>query len=132
MGSRPDAREAGGIGQSRSMDAIEANTDPEGYAGRILVRDGAIVVEMRGEVDVASCDRVEADVLAAERAGPGDVVLDLRRVHFMGSVGIAVLISASLRLHEAGRALVVVPGAACGRLIDLVGLRDHLILRPRP
>jgi anti-anti-sigma factor len=107
----------------------EILSDSEGYDSRIVEADGAVVLEMRGEVDLGSRERAEADLLAAERATSGDVVLDLRRVHFMGSVGLGVLISASLRLQESGRALVLVPGDACGRLFELAGLTDRFTVR---
>lgn len=107
----------------------EILADSEGYDSRILRTEGTVVLEMRGEVDLGSRGRAEADLLAAERACSGDLVLDLQRVHFMGSVGLGVLISASLRLQEAGRALVLVPGEACGRLIELAGLADRFTMR---
>lgn len=107
----------------------EILADSEGYDSRIIRTQGAVVLEMRGEVDLGTRERAEADLLAAESVCSGEVVLDLRQVHFMGSVGLGVLISASLRLQEAGRALVLVPGEACGRLIELAGLTDRFIIR---
>jgi anti-anti-sigma factor len=107
----------------------EILSDSEGYDSRIVETDGAVVLEMRGEVDLGSRERAEADLLAAERATSGDVVLDLRLVHFMGSVGLGVLISASLRMQESGRGFVLVPGEACGRLIELAGLTDRFTVR---
>jgi anti-sigma B factor antagonist len=107
----------------------ETLSDAEGYDSRILEVHGEAVLEMRGELDLASRERAEADLLAAERATTGDVVLDMRQVHFMGSVGLGVLIAASLRMQEAGRSLVLVPGEACGRLIELAGLTDRFTVR---
>jgi anti-anti-sigma factor len=53
--------------------------------------DGTIVVEIRGEVDVASTDRLRLVLRDAARIRPTAVIVDLLYVTFIDSTGIGAL-----------------------------------------
>lgn len=53
--------------------------------------DGTIVVEVRGEVDVASTDRLRRVLQDAARIRPKAVIVDLLYVTFIDSTGIGAL-----------------------------------------
>jgi anti-sigma B factor antagonist len=80
------------------------------------------VVVATGEIDLASAPRLEA---ALQAFAAQDVYLDLRRVDFMDSAGLKVLINERARLEDTGGALKLVVGEGpVIRLLELTGIRD--------
>ena len=78
------------------------------------------VIVATGEIDLASAPRVEL-ALAPYMGQP--VILDLRRVEFIDSAGLKVLLSQRSRLEESGGDLKLVVGhGAVGRLLELTGV----------
>jgi anti-sigma B factor antagonist len=63
---------------------------------------GHTVVEVRGEVDVYTASVLREQLLAVVDRGGGSVVADLRRVDFLDSTGLGVLVGALKRLRMAG------------------------------
>jgi anti-anti-sigma factor len=55
--------------------------------------DGGIVVEVRGEIDVANSDRLRDVLFDAGRERPEAVVVDLVYVTFIDSTGIGALVA---------------------------------------
>jgi len=53
--------------------------------------DGAVVVEVRGEIDLASTDRLRRVLQDAARIRPTAVIVDLLYVTFIDSTGIGAL-----------------------------------------
>ncbi|GAA4557547.1 STAS domain-containing protein [Pseudonocardia xishanensis] len=90
----------------------------------------ATVVRVRGEIDSLTVDRLNAAVRAAPAASP--LVLDLTRVRFLGSVGIAALIVARNRAQDAGTEtrLVVGGNRTVLRPLEASGLRTEFSLFP--
>lgn len=62
--------------------------------------DGVIVLEVVGEVDMATSPRLRAEVSRLLDTRPTALVIDLRRVVFFGSTGISMLVEAE---HHARR-----------------------------
>jgi anti-sigma B factor antagonist len=80
------------------------------------------VVVATGEIDLASASRVE---IALEPFVGQPVVLDLRRVEFMDSAGLKVLLHQRSRILESGGDLrLVVGNGAVGRLLELTGVTE--------
>jgi anti-sigma B factor antagonist len=80
------------------------------------------VIVVSGEIDLASAPRVE---LALEPYSGQPVVLDLRRVEFIDSAGLKVLLSQRSRIEESGGDLKLVVGhGAVGRLLELTGVSE--------
>jgi anti-sigma B factor antagonist len=69
---------------------------------------GHTVLEIRGEVDVYTASMVRERLLDVIDNGGGSVVADLRRVEFLDSTGLGVLVGALKRLRMAGRDLTLV------------------------
>ena len=91
------------------------------------LQDG-IVIEVRGEVDLATAPTVEHELLRAEQSHDL-VALDLSGTSFMDSTGLHMIIAADRRLRERGGRLVVVPGPPqIRRLLNLTGVGDRLEL----
>lgn len=74
--------------------------------------DGAPVVALRGELDIATAPRVEEELRLVERDHPPVTVLDLRSLAFLDSSGLRLVIEADVRARAEGRRLVLVRGPA--------------------
>lgn len=80
------------------------------------------VIVVTGEIDLASAPKVES---AISGFSGQTVVLDLRRVEFMDSAGLKVLLNQRSRLEESGGDLRLVVGeGAVVRLLELTGVSD--------
>lgn len=68
------------------------------------VRDGGIVVTARGELDMATTPELAAELVTARRAvePPEQVVVDLRKVGFLGADGISCLLDAHNSCAQSG------------------------------
>ncbi len=67
-------------------------------------------VELAGELDMYSAGRLEQELEALARDGCDTVLLDLRRLSYVDSTGLATILAASRRAKEAGRRFAVVRG----------------------
>lgn len=87
--------------------------------------DGATVIAIAGELDLASAPQLEE---ALERAqSDGSVTLDLRDLDFMDSTGLSVLVRAHQAAEAAGRTLTLVQGPPqVQRLLSLTGVAERL------
>ncbi|HYZ61007.1 MAG TPA: STAS domain-containing protein [Acetobacteraceae bacterium] len=69
--------------------------------------DQVVRFELEGRLDSASVEQIEAPLTASLRDGTGNVMLDLRNVPFVGSLGIRMLVSAARAIQRQGRTLVL-------------------------
>ena len=91
-------------------------------------REGALHVELSGELDISSAAAVESRLLELEDGNPPErVILDLRAVSFLDSTGLSLLINVDRRLRSEGRRLTVVSGTgAPHRILEISGLGSHI------
>jgi RND superfamily putative drug exporter len=79
-----------------------------------------------GELDLSTVDPLKLRLELVEREDPETIVVDLRRVTFMDSMGLGILVSHRLRARQAGRRLVLVEGPQhIQELFDLTGMREQ-------
>ena len=84
-------------------------------------------IVVHGDVDMTTGDRLESELLRAERERPDTLTLDLRDVEFFDSTGLQLLLDADVRAHEEDRRLVVVPGdGEAARVLALAEVADRL------
>ena len=97
-----------------------------------VVPDGeSVAIRLHGELDVASAPEVDAAFAGvAERRLP--ITLDLRRLTFMDSRGIRMLVSFHEQAQAAGFPLTVTCGDRVHRLLALTGLDQHLTVIELP
>jgi anti-anti-sigma factor len=99
--------------------AIETRPLPQG-----------VVIEVSGEVDLATASTLERELLRAEQAH-WVVAIDLTNVSFLDSTGLHAIMDANLRLRDRGGRLLIVQGPPqVSRVFELTGLSDHLDLVP--
>ncbi len=79
------------------------------------VIEGTVVLSVAGELDVSAAPHLSDRLNELIRTGTGDVVVDLQRVSFVDSTGLAVLLNALRRLTRARRRMGVVIGNSAVR-----------------
>jgi anti-sigma B factor antagonist len=93
--------------------------------------DSAHVIDVRGELDIASALGLASPLTDIATDGEGPVVLDLTGLSFMDSTGMSVLLNARRRLTRQGRRMLVVcPAGPVMRLFELTSLVDTLRVHP--
>jgi anti-sigma B factor antagonist len=103
--------------------------DPDAYLDiETRTEAGAVVIDARGEVDMASASAL-ADHLEAAAGASGPVVVDLCGTSFMDSSGLNVLIRGAQRLAAQGRRIVLAcePAGQVEGLLDLTRVRDTVL-----
>jgi len=95
------------------------------------VRDDAraVVIEVSGELDLASSPALETELERGSGADADVVIVDLRKLEFMDSTGLSVLVRAHQRASEARRRFGIVKGPPqVQRLLDLTGVAERLTI----
>ncbi len=91
------------------------------------------VIAISGELDLATAPSLEQGLQDAENSGATLVILDLRRLAFIDSTGLAILVRAHRRAEESGRRFAVAKGSSqVQRLLELAGLEQRLELIDSP
>jgi anti-sigma B factor antagonist len=95
-----------------------------------LSADGHAVVALRGELDLATVDRVVHYVSDVIDRHDGPVSADLRGVAFCDACGLGGLIRIAAHAERAGRRLELIqPSGALTTIMRLTGV-DNLLLSP--
>lgn len=90
------------------IDQADDALDPYGLLrARVAHLDGRIDIAVSGELDLASADALLTYIDDVARSSSSDVHLDLLELDFLGSTGIAALITAHEGLACGGRRLVL-------------------------
>lgn len=85
-----------------------------------------VVIEVAGEIDIATIGRLEGAVNDLYQSGWRDVVVDLRPIEFLDSTGLCWLVSATHDARSKGRTLSLIDGSPIvARLLELTGLRSQ-------
>ena len=93
----------------------------------------AWILAVTGELDLRTSPELEARLARAWAAGAELVILDLRRIEFMDSTGLRVLLGAHQRAQETSRRFALVRGAdQVERVLTLTGVRDLLTIVDEP
>jgi anti-sigma B factor antagonist len=92
--------------------------------GIAIEREGdALVAIPDGEVDVASAPQLREKLLAALDERPPLLVVDLSRVTFLDSTGLAALVAVYHRANEVGSAFALAaPTRIAGKVLTITGL----------
>ncbi|HEV2782279.1 MAG TPA: STAS domain-containing protein [Actinophytocola sp.] len=95
----------------------------------VVVKQGdAVVLEVSGEVDMATAPRLPTHVLEAIDTRPMVLVIDLAAVHFFGSSGLAVLVDAQQESDAQTQLRIVASRADVLRPLQVTGLDKALAL----
>jgi anti-sigma B factor antagonist len=91
-----------------------------------LLPPAPVVIFVTGELDIANAPAIEAALLGAEASGAAEIVLDLSRLEFMGSVGLRVILDADARAKAGSHRLTLRVSSAVLRITDLTGITAEL------
>jgi len=91
----------------------------------ILERDGAVVVQLAGELDLYNAHAVRDELMADAARSPERIVVDLSSVTFIDSTGLGVLIEARTALENRRAFLLASPGLETRRALEISGLDRH-------
>lgn len=106
------------------MTLLELTTETDGTTVRLA---------LEGELDIASAGQVERELTRIESDAPPTLVLDLRRLGFMDSTGLRIVVAADARAREQSRRLVVVRGPeAVQRIFRMTRLDERLEMVDEP
>jgi len=106
---------------------------PSNFNVAVHGEDRAVVIEVSGELDLASSPALEHELEQRVDSGPGTVVVDLRQLEFMDSTGLSVLVRAHQRAIESDRTFAIVKGPPqVQRLLDLTGVAERLNIVDSP
>ena len=77
----------------------------------VQIDDGLVTVALTGELDISNAQRVEQELQRIEdEDGTGPIVLDLRKLVFLDSTGLRLVVAADARAKERGRRFALVAG----------------------
>jgi anti-sigma B factor antagonist len=99
------------------------------------VQDGerAVLIGVSGELDLASSPELEREL---ERGTASDVellIIDLRKLEFMDSTGLSVLVRAHQKATQSGKRFALVKGPQqVQRLLSLTGVAERLTVVDSP
>lgn len=85
-----------------------------------VLRENAVVVRLRGEIDISSAGLLVDQFEAIAGREPTSVILDATNVTFMDSTGLHALVEGKRTLHERGSQIFLVPSQQVGRVLELV------------
>ena len=96
------------------------------FSVEVIAEGGATVARVRGEVDMATCERLR-DAIEPYLGPRQTVILDLAEVSFMDSSMLNLLVQARGRLTRDGGSLVLRnPSEAARRLLTIGEMSDLL------
>ena len=96
------------------------------FSTEVTQEDGATVIHVRGEIDIASCERLR-DAIEPHLGTRQSIVLDLSDVEFMDSSCLGVLQTARGTMTADGGSLVLRnPSAVAQRLLTAAQAEDLL------
>jgi anti-anti-sigma factor len=105
-------------------------SDDDGHAAWVEVERtaaGGVILQISGELDVASVEELREQIDAAIGQSTPTVVIDLVRLTFMDSTGIALLIRVANSVDETE---VRNPSTAVRRVIEVTGLTKRFGMDP--
>ncbi len=93
----------------------------------------AVTLTLSGELDLVSSPILEQALNRADESDADLIVVDLRKVEFMDSTGLHLLMGAQQRAQESGRRFALIRGGEqVQRLFDLSGTAEMLAIIDSP
>jgi anti-sigma B factor antagonist len=99
-----------------------------GLSYTVTHSDDVSVVYLDGEIDLATGDDFATQLRSALTTGSRRLVVDMTKVSFLGSAGLAALMSISKQAAQQGTELHLVCSPATKRTIELIGLSGQFTL----
>jgi anti-anti-sigma factor len=89
--------------------------------------DRATLIVISGELDLASGPELQAELGRLRQSAPAQLIVDLRRLDFMDSTGLCILVKAHQDAVEDGREFGLIRGTQqVQRLLELTGVAERM------
>jgi anti-sigma B factor antagonist len=134
----PDRRWRLKLGGVRAVDRHMSNVEPliaalaEEWPPFGMTEEplpSGLALTVSGELDIATAPEVRERLGSAVESGVTRIVVDLREVTFMDSIGLAAIVHARSRLRAGGRlALVVAPDSYAQLVLEITGMPRALAI----
>lgn len=101
----------------------------------VEVVDGeqAVVIGVSGELDLATSPELERELQRSTASAAELLIIDLRKLEFMDSTGLSVLVRAHQKTTQSGKQFAVVKGPQqVQRLLSLTGVAERLTVVDTP
>jgi anti-sigma B factor antagonist len=119
-----------GRGRGRSVEPDALRRERVGmepaFEIKIRHRDQTLIIEVAGELDVATAPLLEKKLAEAEAAGATSLLVDLEQCEFIDSSGLHVLLAHVIRNGSAQRYAVTRGSRQVQRLFEVAGVIDRL------
>ena len=99
---------------------------PSGLSYTVTHSDDVSVIDLGGEIDLVTGEHFATQLTAALQDAGSKLVVDMSKVTFLGSAGIAALIAVNRMATAQGTELVLKCSPPTRRTIELVGLTEQL------
>ncbi len=96
----------------------------------VEAHEGATVLTVSGEVDLATAPALENTIDAILTGKPAALIIDLTGVSFLASAGMATLVAAHQRAGDTTTIVVVADGPATSRQLKMTSLDQVFALHP--
>jgi anti-anti-sigma factor len=95
--------------------------------------EGALTLVLSGELDLVAAPALERAMADQAQTDLDVIVIDLRRLDFMDSTGLHMVLRIQQSAHDAGRRFALIRGPdQVQRLFDLTGLTETLTIVDSP
>jgi anti-sigma B factor antagonist len=109
--------------QSKNADAADAANVMTLTVVARNAEGSARVLDLDGEVDVYTAPQLRAAIMEEVDRGTRHLLVNLKRVGYMDSTGLGILIGGVKRLRESGGALLLIgPTPRIARIFEITGL----------
>ena len=95
--------------------------------------DDAVLIGVSGELDLASSPELERELERASSSDASLLIIDLRKLEFMDSTGLSVLVRAHQKATQSDKRFAIVKGPQqVQRLLSLTGMAERLTVVDTP
>lgn len=101
------------------------------FTANVRAAEGAVIVEMHGEVDGRAEEALNAAYAEASRTNPARLVLHFGGVDYINSTGIALIVGLLAQARKAGRKLITTGlNAHYTEIFHITRLSDFMTIVP--
>jgi anti-anti-sigma factor len=114
-------------------DGAAPTLEPGSFGITLTRGSGRVTLTLVGELDLATTPRLTKYLTTVAQTHQGLIVIDLRRLTFMDSTGVAALAAADRHARRGGWSLAIVKGPPqVQRVLELCGLTEVLPIADEP
>jgi len=115
------------------MDAVSLTPEAASFDITLTRTPGRATLTLVGELDLVTTPRLSKYLSTLAQTGQGLIVIDLRQLTFLDSIGVRALVAADSFVRRDGWSLAIVKGPPqVQRVLEICGLTEVLPLADEP